>query len=108
LVQHLSSFPLKKRGKADIIVIYKRYQGYMLHKHKKTQDFLIRNMPIEIYNTLKEAAEAHHRSMAQEAIVALTNALTTPALRLQKPKPFKWKTKITSKFIDDAIKEGRE
>lgn len=90
-------------------MIYKRYQWeYMRHKHKQTQDFLIRNMPIEIYNTLKEAAAAHHRSMAQEAIVALTSALTTPSLRLQKPKPFKWKTKITNKFIENAIQEGRE
>lgn len=74
---------------------------------KQTRDFLIRNMPIEVYTLLAEAAKEHHRSKTQEAIVVLTNGLSSHEHRVQQPKPFKWKKKMSSKFIEDAIKEGR-
>ena len=41
-------------------------------QQKQTRDFLIRNMPVELYHSFEEAAKAHHRSRTQEAIVALT------------------------------------
>ena len=28
--------------------------------------------------------------------------------KIQKPKPFKWKRKISSRLVQGAIKEGRE
>ena len=55
----------------------------------QTRDFLIRNMPVELYYSL-EAAKAHHRSRTQEAIVALKNGLRGTPLPLKKPKPFQW------------------
>jgi len=77
-------------------------------KHKETRDFLIRNMPLEVYHLLEKAAKEHYRSKTQEAIVVLTNGLSMHSRPIKKPKPFKWKKKISSKFIDEAIKEGRE
>jgi hypothetical protein len=77
-------------------------------KQKQTRDFLIRNMPIDVYDLLEKAAKEHHRSKTQEAIVVLTNGLSTLGHRLKPPHPFKWKKKISSRFIEEAIREGRE
>ena len=77
-------------------------------QHSKTKDFLIRSMPIELYNLLEKSAQEHHRSRTRDAVVVLTNGLTSAAKPLKKPKPFRWGKKITNKFINDAIDEGRE
>lgn len=77
-------------------------------KQKQTHDFLIRNMPIEVYNLLEKSAKEHHRSKTQEAIVALTNGLSMYNHQIKKPNPFKWKKNISSQFIKDAIEESRE
>ncbi len=77
-------------------------------KQKQTRDFLIRNMPVEIYSRLEKAAKEHHRSKTQEAIVALTVGLSVNDSPLVQPKPFKWKTSISNKFIQEAIEEGRD
>lgn len=39
---------------------------------------VLRNVPGELHSKLKAAAAAHHRSMTQEAIVALGAALDMP------------------------------
>lgn len=39
---------------------------------------VLRNVPVELHGKLKAAAAAHHRSMTQEAIVALSIVLDTP------------------------------
>lgn len=75
---------------------------------RKSKDFLIRNMPIEVYYLLEKSAKENHRSKAQEALVVLESGLTIRQQVLKKPKPFDWKTKITKSFIEKAIKEGRE
>jgi plasmid stability protein len=77
-------------------------------ERKQTRDFLIRNMPIEVYDLLEKAAKEHHRSKTQEAIVALTNGLSMYNHQIKKPIPFKWNKKISSKFIEETIKEGQE
>ncbi len=77
-------------------------------EQKETRDFLIRNIPIEVYDLLGKLAKEHHRSRTQEAIVALTNGLNIYGHQVKKPTPFKWKKKISSKFIEEAIEEGRE
>ena len=74
---------------------------------RQSRDFLIRNMPIEVYDLLEKSAKEHHRSKTQEAIVALTNGLAVHTHKIKKPQPYKWKTKITSRFIQEAIDEGR-
>jgi len=39
---------------------------------------VLRNVPVELHGKLKAAAAAHHRSMTQEAIVALSAVLDDP------------------------------
>ena len=77
-------------------------------KQKQTKDFLIRNIPIEVYDLLERLAKEHHRSKTQEAIVALTQGLSMQSHYIKRPKPLKWKKKMSSKFIEAAIQEGRE
>lgn len=77
-------------------------------EQKQTRDFLIRNIPVEVYNLLEKAAKEHHRSKNQEAIVALNNGLSMYSHQIKKPIPLKWNKKISNKFIEEAIKEGQE
>lgn len=74
----------------------------------QTRDFLIRNMPLEIYNLLEISAREHKRSKTQEAIVVLSNGLSIGNIEIKKPIPHKWKKKISSKFVEKAISDGRE
>ena len=46
---------------------------------------VLRNVPEDVYQALKEAAGAHRRSMTQEAIVALESALA--GRRDEAPRP---------------------
>lgn len=75
---------------------------------KETKDFLIRDMPVELYFLLEKSAYEHRRSKNQEAIVVLSTALSAPLTPLKKPQRMKFKKKLSSKFISDSIKEGRE
>ncbi len=77
-------------------------------KRKQTRDFLIRNIPIEIFKLLEESANEHNRSKTQEAIVALATGLSIQSNRIRQPKPFKWREKISDQFIERAIDEGHE
>jgi hypothetical protein len=44
-------------------------------EQRQTRDFLIRNMPIEIYHLLEKSAKEHHLSKTQEAIITLSNLM---------------------------------
>jgi hypothetical protein len=76
-------------------------------RRKETRDFLIRNIPLEIFNLLEESAKEHNRSKTQEAIVVLATGLSIYSNRIRLPKPFKWEKKISTQFIEKAIDEGR-
>src|SRR5690242_13690220 len=95
-----------------VSTIKERYQNAIIigsevcMKRKKTRDFLIRNIPLEIFNLLEESAKEHNRSKTQEAIVALATGLTISTNRVRQPKPFKWREKISNQFIERAIDEG--
>lgn len=77
-------------------------------QQNQTRDFLIRNMPIEIYNLLEQSAKEHKRSKTQEAIIVLSNGLNIGNTKIKKPTPYKWKKRVTSKFVEKAIRDGRE
>lgn len=77
-------------------------------KQKQTRDFLIRNIPLEIFQLLEESAKEHNRSKTQEAILALASGLSLYSNRVRRPIPFKWRKKISSQFIEKTIDEGRE
>ncbi len=73
-----------------------------------TKDFLIRNMPMDLYIRLEKSAKEHHRSRTQEAIFTLSQGLAPMTPPLKAPKPFKWEKDFTSGEIIKAIHEGRE
>jgi len=76
--------------------------------NKQTKDFLLRNIPIELYQLLEKSAREHHRSKTQEAIVILSQSLSRHAPKIKKPLPFEWPKKLKSGAIFKAIEEGRE
>jgi hypothetical protein len=73
-----------------------------------TKDFLIRNMPMDLYRRLEKSAKEHHRSRTQEAIFTLSQGLVPIVPPFKAPKPFKWEKDFTSDEIIKAIHEGRE
>ena len=77
-------------------------------KRKQTRDFLIRNIPLELFRLLEESAKEHNRTKTQEAIVALATGLSIHSHRIRQPKLFIWREKISNPFIERAIDEGRE
>jgi hypothetical protein len=69
-------------------------------------DWLIKDLPAELYEKLREQASAHHRSMVQEAITILEHGLGmrrgyTP------PPPVQPKVLLTNAMINKAKREGR-
>lgn len=81
---------------------------YQENPEHPTKDFLIRNMPIDLYIRLEKAAKMHHRSRTQEAIFTLSQALPPIVPPLKAPKPFNWGKDFTSDEIIKDIHEGRE
>jgi plasmid stability protein len=73
-----------------------------------SKDFLIRNMPMDLYLRLEKAAKEHHRSRTQEAIFILSQGLAPIVPPLKVPKAFRWGKNFTSSEIISAIHEGRE
>lgn len=67
---------------------------------------VIKELPSELHRRLKEEAAQHHRSMTQEAIVILEQALhrvrPVPAF-----KPFRGAFALTNEFINGAKRDGR-
>jgi plasmid stability protein len=43
-------------------------RNHQENTEKTTKDFLIRNMPMDLYIRLEKSAKEHHRSRTQEAI----------------------------------------
>jgi hypothetical protein len=71
-------------------------------KRKQTRDFLIRNIPFELFRLLEESAKEHNRTKTQEAIVALATGLSIHSNRIRQPKPCKWRG---GEFLISLLKE---
>lgn len=69
--------------------------------------FLIKEMPHELHKRLKEQAEAHHRSMVQEALTILEAGLVKRKKDWTPPPPIEGKVFFTQEMIDEAKREGR-
>jgi plasmid stability protein len=70
--------------------------------------FVIRNLPPTLHQRLKEQAAKRHRSMNQEAIVLLEQALVQRASEVQEaPPPYRGAFALTQSFIDQAKRTGR-
>lgn len=67
---------------------------------------VIKDLPVEIHKRLKDDAVQQHRSMTQQAIFILEQAL-----RRARPVPafkaYKGKFPLTNEFINAAKREGR-
>ena len=74
----------------------------------------VKNIPDDIYHSLKFAAEAHHRSLNSEILACLEKTLlptrVTTDERLARARRLREsleKTHFTAADIDDAIEQGR-
>lgn len=67
---------------------------------------VIKNLPAEIHQRLKDDAIQNHRSMTQQAIVILEQALHQ-VRPIPYFKAYKGKFPLTNKFINAAKNEGR-
>lgn len=68
---------------------------------------VIKALPDSVHRLLKKRAERNRRSMTQEAVVILEQALLdVPPVKL--PKPIKPLREITGDMVASAIREGRE
>jgi antitoxin FitA len=75
----------------------------------------LKNIPDEVYERLKAAAERHRRSLNGEAIVCLESVLMpdrmTPAERIVRARALRAampKARFTSRDIDAFKREGRQ
>ncbi len=74
----------------------------------------IKNMPDDLYQKLKDAAQAHRRSLNSEIIYCLETVLTPRKMpvsdRLQRARSLRQQVpsgKVTPADIEDAIEQGR-
>ncbi len=70
---------------------------------------LIKDMPPELHQRLREAAERDHRSMNRQAIAILEAALDlAPSGEPEFPPPIKPAFPLTSEWLKRALAEGRK
>lgn len=68
---------------------------------------VLKDVPDRLHRRLKERAERNRRSMAQEALTILEQAMhDVPPVVL--PKPIKPLRKVTAAMVAAGIREGRE
>ena len=68
---------------------------------------LIKNVPTNLHNKLKEIAVRHHRSMTQEALVLLEEAVDRSSVVGEFGAPLKGRFKLNQNFINRAKQRGR-
>lgn len=68
---------------------------------------VIKNLPNDLHVKLKKEAERHRRSMTQQAVVILQNALR-PLPPLAPIKPIKPTRPFSHQWLLKAMKSGRE
>jgi plasmid stability protein len=69
---------------------------------------LIKNVPAPTHRKLKESATRHRRSLMQEALVLLEDALTGADAAEKLPPPYRGSFPLTKSLIDRAKRAGRE
>jgi plasmid stability protein len=67
---------------------------------------VIKNLPPDLHRRLKEDAAQHHRSMTQEAVHILDQALHR-VRPIPEITPYKGKVPLTLELIEEARREGR-
>jgi plasmid stability protein len=72
---------------------------------------VVKNLPDELHERLRERAQRNHRSVTKEAIMLLEQGILAPAARrpIKLPPPIKLKGgPVTTEWIEAAIAEGRD
>ena len=72
---------------------------------------VVKNLPDELHDRLRERAQRNHRSVTKEAIVLLEQGMLAPAPRrpIDLAPPIKLKGgPVTTEWIEAAIAEGRD
>ncbi len=72
---------------------------------------VVKNLPDELHDRLRERAQRNHRSVTKEAIVLLEQGMLAPAVRrpIKLAPPIKLKgAPATTAWIEAAIAEGRD
>lgn len=72
---------------------------------------VVKNLPDELHERLRQRAQRNHRSVTKEAIVLLEQGMLTTAMRrpIKLPPPIKLKGgPVTTEWIEAAIAEGRD
>lgn len=69
---------------------------------------LIKDLPRELHQKLKESATRHHRSLAKEALALLEEALAKPPRDTEPPRTFQGRVPLTEDLLDRAKRERRE
>jgi plasmid stability protein len=67
---------------------------------------LIKDIPAELHERLRQAALRDHRSLNKEVIALLEGALAAPSPQL--PPPIQATFGLTTDWLERAISEGRE
>ena len=68
---------------------------------------VIRNLSPELHQKLKAAAASHRRSMTQQAIVYLEEAINQMGAHVPPTRPFKGRIALTDKILREAKRERR-
>lgn len=69
---------------------------------------VIKNLPPELHQKLRERARRHHRSMTKEAVAILEQVLEGGAGVKEVPPPYKGRFTLTQDILERAKREGRE
>ncbi len=69
--------------------------------------FVIKDLPNDLHRRLKAQAARHRRSMTQEALALLEQALVARAAPAKAAPPFRGRFALTDKFLDQAKRKGR-
>jgi plasmid stability protein len=68
---------------------------------------LIKDLPDDLHQRLKESAARHHRSLTKEAMALLEEALAKGPRRKDLPQPFQGHRPVTQDLLDQAKGERR-
>jgi plasmid stability protein len=67
---------------------------------------VLKNVPEQIHKLLKQEAQRHRRSMTQQALAILEQALV-PVEPIRLPKAIRPRKAISAEMVVRAIREGR-
>ena len=90
-------------------------ESYRIHKGGIMATLTIKNIPLEVYDRLKRRAKANRRSINQEVIAVIEQALQTPSIdvdatmeRTQKIRELTARYRLRDEELEQWKNEGRK